>query len=645
MEHIMDTLITDRTQADVDRAKYLNGLWDPRTRQWRGTPEELAEWEAGPRGAYGAADLNRVTQAAAYLIGRLETLGYHVDTEDVTPAYHIRVFADPAGGGTASGAGVFYRGETATVTALAGAKYDFAAWMEAGELASDDPVYTFPVERSRSLTAAFALKQFQVSVAVDPPEAGEAAGAGVYDIDTEVTVAAAAGDGYVFAHWTEGGETVAEGPEYTFALDRDRSLSAVMTKTHVISVSASDMDGGTVTGSGTYLEGQTVTVAAVAGAGYEFTQWTERGAVVSTQAVYSFPAGADRELVAVFVKLRVITLLVEPEGGGAVSGGGTFPEGGQVTVTAVPESDYRFVSWRSEGEQVSTSNPYTFTVSGDQALTAAFEELPVYTVTASVDPDGSGTVTGAGQYREGAQAVVSAEPADGYKFTGWQEGEKTVSANAEYAFTVTGDRVLTAVFEAARLPAGYTELEYIVFDGNYTRFSLLDNVTCNTDRIYFKFMETQRPTSSLSPLTILNFSPSAGYFFSIERLYNSSSYVTYYFNSKSSSIRTVGINAAKEYDIDFLNNTYTVDGGSLTGTKGSRTFGANGKAIGTYKDNYTSPKGSFYRLTHYRSGEVLHDYIPCTNPGGAAGIFDTVSKTFILNTHNKATAITAGPPA
>lgn len=350
MDNILDTLITDRTQADVDRARYLNGLWDPRALQWRGTAQERAEWEAGPRGAYGFGDMNRVTQAAAYLIGQLEELGYSVDVEDVTPAYTIRADVFPAEGGAVSGMGVFYEGETATVAAQAGAKYDFAAWMEAGEPVSEDPVYTFVVERSRSLTAAFSLKQFQVAASVDPPGAGEVSGTGAYDIDTEVTVAAAAGEGYAFTRWTEGGETVAEGPEYTFVLDRDRDLVAVMTKTHIISVSANDGDGGTVTGSGTYLDGQTVTVAAVAGEGYEFAGWTEDGAVVSTEAVYSFAAGADRELVAVFVKTYVVALSAYPPNTGEASGGGTFQEGREVTVTATPESGYRFVAWMEDGE-------------------------------------------------------------------------------------------------------------------------------------------------------------------------------------------------------------------------------------------------------------------------------------------------------
>ena len=62
-------LITDRTQADVDRAKYLRGLW--KEGGFAGTDAELEEWLAGPKGVYNATDLNRVESAAAYLRDKL----------------------------------------------------------------------------------------------------------------------------------------------------------------------------------------------------------------------------------------------------------------------------------------------------------------------------------------------------------------------------------------------------------------------------------------------------------------------------------------------------------------------------------------------------------------------------------------------
>ena len=63
---IIDTLVTDRTQADVERVKALAAKGFSAM-----TADEQAEWLAGMKGAYNAADLNRVGTALNYLAGRL----------------------------------------------------------------------------------------------------------------------------------------------------------------------------------------------------------------------------------------------------------------------------------------------------------------------------------------------------------------------------------------------------------------------------------------------------------------------------------------------------------------------------------------------------------------------------------------------
>ena len=55
----LDNLIFDRTAADVQRVKTLTGKLSAGT----ATEEEKAEWLAGMKGAYNAADLNRVGAA------------------------------------------------------------------------------------------------------------------------------------------------------------------------------------------------------------------------------------------------------------------------------------------------------------------------------------------------------------------------------------------------------------------------------------------------------------------------------------------------------------------------------------------------------------------------------------------------------
>lgn len=69
---IIDTLITDRTQADVDRVteltqKFLLGTI---------TTAEKAEYMAGMKGAYNYTDLNRVGEAVAYIADVMSQSGH-----------------------------------------------------------------------------------------------------------------------------------------------------------------------------------------------------------------------------------------------------------------------------------------------------------------------------------------------------------------------------------------------------------------------------------------------------------------------------------------------------------------------------------------------------------------------------------------
>ena len=71
-------------------------------------------------------------------------------------------------------------------------------------------------------------------------------------------------------------------------------------QTYTITVSASPTNGGTVTGGGSYNQGQSCTVSATANSGYTFTNWTENGTVVSSQANYTFTVKGNRTMVANF---------------------------------------------------------------------------------------------------------------------------------------------------------------------------------------------------------------------------------------------------------------------------------------------------------------------------------------------------------
>ena len=95
---------------------------------------------------------------------------------------------------------------------------------------------------------------------------------------------------------------------------------------------------------------------------------------------------------------------------------------------------------------------YVFTWNFDKnQLTVTYPELPTYNVTATVNPAEAGTIEGLaadGKYNHGAEATLTAAPAEGYEFTCWTAGKDTVSTENSYTFTVTADVALVANFVA-----------------------------------------------------------------------------------------------------------------------------------------------------------------------------------------------------
>ena len=224
------------------------------------------------------------------------------------------------------------------------------------------------------------------------------------------------------------------------------------TQTYSVSVSASPTEGGLVTGSGSYKEGKSCTVTAMANSGYTFVNWTENGAQVSASTDYTFTVTGNRSLVAYFQAQQqqqyTVNVSADPSNGGSVTGGGTYSQGASCTVHATANSGYTFVNWTENGAQVSANAEYTFTVTGNRSLVAHFQaqQQQQYTVNVSADPSNGGSVTGGGTYNQGASCTVHATANNGYTFVNWTENGAQVSTNANYTFNVSCNRDLVANF-------------------------------------------------------------------------------------------------------------------------------------------------------------------------------------------------------
>lgn len=153
-----------------------------------------------------------------------------------------------------------------------------------------------------------------------------------------------------------------------------------------------------------------------------------------------------------------------PRRGGTVSGSGTYYEGDTCTLTATPNSGYKFDYWeRAADGAIRTSDSFSFEVTQYEFWTAHFsldddssdessEEPPEYfTVSTNVAPPNSGTVTGGGQYEENTQCTLTATAARGYYFSIWKSSTGQTSSANPMTFYVTADITWTAMFGTHRL--------------------------------------------------------------------------------------------------------------------------------------------------------------------------------------------------
>jgi hypothetical protein len=204
-------------------------------------------------------------------------------------------------------------------------------------------------------------------------------------------------------------------------------------------------DSGVITGAADYVHGSSVTLTATAEPGYVFANWTEGGEVVSASPAYTFPAQADRVLVANFVPAgsgRIIVTSSTPTAGGATSGGGEYAPGSIATVSAVPNPGYKFSKWLENGAQVSSTSSYQFTVTANRTLVAKFK--PVYAVTVTADPPEGGEPEADPFYELGELAKLKGKPADGWSLVSWTQNGVVVSTDENFSFNVTGNRDLVA---------------------------------------------------------------------------------------------------------------------------------------------------------------------------------------------------------
>ena len=332
-----------------------------------------------------------------------------------------------------------------------------------------------------------------VSATATPAAGGVINGIGEYAFGSTATLNAIANPNYSFVKWTENGVEVSTDAHYSFVVTGDRTLVAhfVYGTSYNITATSNPVDGGVVTGTGSYMEGMTATLTATPSDGYTFNNWTENGVIVSSSNIYSFTVNSDRILVANFtegggnhwipdmtiypnnmsviaqiqidgVNQNVTTLEVGAFCGSELRGS-QRPQYIQnmdkylVFLTVYGEANdpitFKLYDHTTESEMnLISPASINFVVQGTIGSVPAPHPLnfiSTVTINAVATPSNSGTISGTGTYSIGNNVTLVATPLTGYTFLNWTENGVIVSSEPNYTFVANADRNLVANFDVS----------------------------------------------------------------------------------------------------------------------------------------------------------------------------------------------------
>ena len=394
--------------------------------------------------------------------------------------YTIEVISDHPGWGTVTGGGTYYYGDTIQIEATPYMGFAFAGWDDG---IMDNP-RTVIVTEDHTFTAQFEIRQCVITTEVYPENSGTVNGGGTYNYGSTVHLTAHSNTGYTFSQWNDGNLT---NPRSIF-VEGDATYTAVFTPLqYEITTECDPVEGGTVTGAGIYDYGTVASLTATPNENYIFLCWSD--GIVSNPRNVTVTGNANYKALFYLQGTPQYTITVLPNDPalGTVTGGGTYPQGSTIEISATPFENVAFRSW----DDGNTDNPRSITVTGDMTFTALFEAIQpgeTYTITVRSENPLMGTVFGGGTYPVNTIINIGASPNQGFYFSGWQDGDM----NNPRTITVTGDAEYVASFSTNptvtyTVTVYYDETQgFIIGAGTYNAGATASLAAIPADGYYFK---------------------------------------------------------------------------------------------------------------------------------------------------------------
>ena len=402
----------------------------------------------------------------------------HLEPEEHGPGFRpnfgegIRTFTISVDGinGTQTGGGEIMIGSQINISATPDQCYKFDSWTLSGpgslqDTTSDNTVFTVSAGDA-TITANYSLEDYSLTINGSNSQLPSGS---VFNCNDTVSVTATPDAGYEFTSWTLSGpgslsSTTSATTTFTGGAGNSILTANVSLIDYTLSASGSN---SSISPSNTIFNlGSSVNITATPDAGYEFTSWTLSGPgslSSTTSATTTFTGGVGNSILTANVSLINYNLTINGANGSFTTSSPTFTNGSTVSITATPDSGYKFDGWTissGSGSIANSSNSSTtFTGGiGDTEISASFS-LDQVTVTFDLDINGSASAEdsnsnvinfagGTEQLSVGETITFTATPNLGYETDWYLSGPGSINKQGNTAtFTVgAGNSTISVVF-------------------------------------------------------------------------------------------------------------------------------------------------------------------------------------------------------
>ena len=273
------------------------------------------------------------------------------------------------------------------------------------------------------LKEVIAEHTYTLDLTAAPAEGGTVSGAGEVFHGRSCPIEAKAAEGWLFRQW-EAPEGLLGDPKSattTARLTADASATAQFVKAWRLTVQAEDVSMGSAGKSGLFAEGEPVPIKAEAKDYFAFTSWStaDESAEIadSAAAETSVTLSGDATVTAHFVPAFRLSVSVQPEEGGQAGPSGFFEEYSVQPIEAQPREGFEWVGWVGDGIKEPANEQTTIALTSDRIAVAEMKR--VWNLILIPVPEEAGTLTGGGNHPVGSTVDITATPAEGFTFEGW----------------------------------------------------------------------------------------------------------------------------------------------------------------------------------------------------------------------------------